>query len=165
MAKITVTITTTPEEDRIEALLAAAKQTKEYADAIKAKTQPIIDCAGKAKFDEIVRQLDEWLEKARRVFELTGDWEHTWCISDVVLRSFHNKEMYFTVYGGVKIHEVEIRGFLPHILKEHGLVADWNEDKVLERLDRQLEAVLRRFVEEQKSSAESTANTLKKILG
>ena len=165
MAEIKITITTIPEEDRIEALLNAAKQTKEYADAVKAKTQPLINCAGKAKFEEIVRQLDEWIEKASRVFELTGDWEHTWCYSGITLRSYNSKEIYFTVGGGTKLHEVELRGVLPLLLKEHQLVSEWNEAKIIEKLDKSLEAVLRRFVEGQKYEAESAANTLKKILG
>lgn len=168
MAKITVTITTEEEKkpSKIDALLEAAVKTKAYADNVKAVKQPIIELAGEAKFDEIVRQLDEALERVKRVFSVTGNWEQCWNFGWILLKSSTPNDICFIVSGGTEIHEVKKNGVLPpYVFGLYGLVPEWDKDKIIEKIDLALEVELNRFINEQKEKAEKISKTLDKILG
>lgn len=168
MAKITVTITTEEEKkpSKIDALLEAAVKTKAYADNVKAVKQPIIELAGEAKFDEIVRQLDEALERVKKVFSVTGNWEQCWDFGWIILKSYNEHNIYFVVSGGTKLHEVKKNGVLPrYILGLYGLVPEWDEDRIIEKIDLELERELNKFIIKQKEKAEEVSKTLDKIIG
>lgn len=149
MAKITVTVTTQKEENtRFDELLKASRLAKEAAEELKNKTQPFIDLAGEAKFDEIVRQCNAFIERAKKVFEVIGYRNMDILCNGLKLFVCSTTEhVDIQTTGGTSINDVKRVGLLPRILSDKDrFVATWNDFDRLGTFERAVEKEMKLFI-------------------
>lgn len=149
MAKITVTITTHEEENtKFSELLKAARVAKNAAEELVDKTRPFIDAAGEAKFDEIVRQCNAFIERSRSAFDVVGYRDMTILSEDLVFVVYgKNKEVVIRTVGGTSIDDIKRVGILNRFLtNKDSFVATWNDFDRLGEFEKAVEREMQRFI-------------------
>lgn len=169
--KIEITINTTTNA-KFDAMLNACKQAQETANAIKAEVNPIIEAVGTAKWQVILEELDKFAYRYNRFMKLcNGDKRFRIadsCISSLAGIQFINYESVWENYCCAKflykkkdIHEVEI----PDSNLIGCFIQYWNENKIIEKLDKRLEDQMNAYIEDQANQAKRRVETMNKLIG
>lgn len=165
MAKINVTITTQEEKNtRFDELLKASRLAKDSAEQLKDETQPFIDAAGEAKFDEIVRQCNAFIERARKAFDLIGYHNMEIVCEGLVFAVYNDPDALIRTIGGTSIGNVKSVGLLPGLLSnKNSFIATWNDFDRLGVFEQAVEKEMEKFINRQECNMHDRIELFNKI--
>lgn len=166
MTKINVTITAQEEKNtRFDELLKASRLAKDAAEQLKDETQPFIDAAGEAKFDEIARQCNAFIERAREVFDLIGYRNMSILCHGLVFDVYKDPDrVLIRTPGGTSIASIKSVGLLPRILSnKNGFVATWNDFDRIGTFEQVVEGEMKKFIDEKECDMRNRVELFNKI--
>lgn len=166
MAKINVTVTTQEEEStRFDELLKASRLIKDAAEKVRDKTQPFIDAAGEAKFDEIARQCKEFIKRAREVFDLIGYRDMSITCKGLILDVYRDPDrIVIRTMGGTSIDSIKSVGLLPGLLSnKNSFITTWNDFDRIGTFEQAVEKEMEKFINRQECDMRDRVELFNKI--
>lgn len=166
MTKINVTITTQEEKNtRFDELLKASRLAKDAAEQLKDETQPFIDAAGEAKFDEIARQCNEFIKRAREVFDVIGYHNMNIVCKGLVFDVYNDPDrLLIRTIGGTSIGSVKSVGLLPGLLSnKNSFIATWNDFDCIGTFEQAVEKEMEKFINRQECDMNDRVELFNKI--
>lgn len=166
--KIEIEVNTTATA-KFDALLNACKQAQDAANVIKAEVNPVIEAVGSAKWKIIVDEFNKFANRYNSFMELCNyDEEYRICdhrvdlLANVTFRNYYYAGKYSALftYKGVNVNDVKA----PDDELVRTLIQYW-DGKIIEKLDKRLEAKMNAFIENQAHIAKRRVEVMNNLIG
>lgn len=162
-----------PNTDKFDALIEQYLAMKAITDTTKETMIPLIQEGGKAKYDAICEQLFIIGQQLKKISLLSN--KSPICISayygnnheKIIVEYFKAADVveiyYNNRYGCSKYNFLDWENKKDNLLSLGGLVTNWNNYNIIEKLQEQCDFILKSMINNQKREAEKIASTLEKI--